>query len=90
MLTKEASKEKWMRHGHMHICGVSNMKELVICEKWWLTKEASKAKENETWVYAKITSQNGKVAYEIELWIRIDKEDFMHDINQYEFKRRLG
>ena len=31
-------------------------------------------------------SQTGKLAYEIELRIRIDKEDFMHDTNQYEFK----
>ena len=31
-------------------------------------------------------SQNGKLAYVIELGIHIDKEDFMHDINQYEFK----
>ena len=29
-------------------------------------------------------SQIGKPIYEIEL--RIDKEDFMHDTNQYEFK----
>ena len=49
-------------------------------------KKASKTKENETWVYAKITSQNGKLAYVIELRIQIDKEDFMHDTNQYEFK----
>ena len=56
------------------------------CDKWWLTKEASKAKVNETWVYANITSQIGKLAYEIEFRIQIDKEDFIHDINQYEFK----
>ena len=31
-------------------------------------------------------SQIGKFAYEIELRIQIDKEDFMHDTNQYEFK----
>ena len=31
-------------------------------------------------------SQIGKLAYEIELRIQIDKEDFMHDTNQYEFK----
>ena len=31
-------------------------------------------------------SQNGKLAYVIELRIQIDKEDFMHDTNQYEFK----
>ena len=31
-------------------------------------------------------SQIGKIAHEIELRVRIDKEDFMHDINQYEFK----
>ena len=31
-------------------------------------------------------SQIGKLAYEIELRIRIDKEDFMHDTNKYEFK----
>ena len=31
-------------------------------------------------------SQIGKLAYEIKLWIQIDKEDFMHDINQCEFK----
>ena len=54
--------------------------------KWWLTKEASKAKMNETWVDAYMLSQIGKLAYEIEFGIQIDKEDFMHDINQYEFK----
>ena len=31
-------------------------------------------------------SQIGKLAYEIEMRIQIDKEDFMHAINQYEFK----
>ena len=31
-------------------------------------------------------SQIGKLAYKIELRIRIDNEDFMHDTNQYEFK----
>ena len=31
-------------------------------------------------------SQNRKLAYEIELRIQIDKEDFMHDINQCKFK----
>ena len=31
-------------------------------------------------------SQNRKLAYVIKLRIRIDKEDFMHDTNQYEFK----
>ena len=31
-------------------------------------------------------SQIGKLAYVIELRIQIDKEDFMHDINQHEFK----
>ena len=35
---------------------------------------------------AKITSQNRKFAYVIELRIRIDKEDSMHDTNQHEFK----
>ena len=50
------------------------------------TREASKAKVNKTLVYAKIMSQIGKLAYEIELRIQIDIEDFMHDINQYEFK----
>ena len=30
-------------------------------------------------------SQIGKLAYEIESGIQIDKEDFMHDINQCEF-----
>ena len=62
------------------------MKELVICDKWLLTKEANKTKVNETWAYAKITSQIGKVAYEIELEIQIDKEHFMNEINQHEFK----
>ena len=33
-----------------------------------------------------MTSQNGKLAYVIVLRIRIDKEDFMHDTNQHEFK----
>ena len=41
---------------------------------------------NETWAYTKIMSQIGKFAYKIELRIQIDKEDFMHDINQHEFK----
>ena len=31
-------------------------------------------------------SQIGKLAYKIELRIRIDNKDFMHDTNQYEFK----
>ena len=62
------------------------MEELVTYDKWLLTKEASKSKVNETWAYTKITSQIGKLAYEIELRFQIDKEDFMHDINQYEFK----
>ena len=31
-------------------------------------------------------SQNRKLAYVIELRIRIDKENFMHDTNQHEFK----
>ena len=56
------------------------------CHKLWLTKEVSKAKVNETWVYAYMMSQNRKLAYVIKLRIRIDKEDFMHDTNQYEFK----
>ena len=62
------------------------MEELVTYDKWLLTKDARKAKVNKTWVYAKIMSQIGKVTYEIELGIQIDKEDFMHDINQHEFK----
>ena len=61
------------------------MEDLVICDKW-LFKEASKAKENETWVDAYMMSQIGKLAYKIELRIRIDNEDFMHDTNQYELK----
>ena len=36
--------------------------------------------------YAQMMSQNGKFAYAIELRIQIDKEDFMHDTNQHEFK----
>ena len=28
----------------------------------------------------------GKLGHEIELWIQIEREDFMHDINQCEFK----
>ena len=31
-------------------------------------------------------SQIEKLAYKIELEIQIDKEEFMHDINQHEFK----
>ena len=62
------------------------MEDLVTCDKWLLTKEASKAKENETWVDAYMMSQIGKIAYKIELRIRIDNEDFMHGTNQYEFK----
>ena len=31
-------------------------------------------------------SQIGKLAYEIELGNQIDREHFMHDINQHEFK----
>ena len=34
-------------------------------------------------------SQIGKLAYMIELTIQTDNEDFMHDTNQYEFKRAL-
>ena len=45
------------------------MEEFVTCDKWLLTKEASKAKLNEIWVYAYIMSQIGKVAYVIELRI---------------------
>ena len=33
-----------------------------------------------------VESQIGKLAYVIESGIQIDKEDFMHDINQHEFK----
>ena len=62
------------------------MEDLVTCDKWLLTKEASKAKENETWVDAYIMSQIGKLAYKSELRIRIDNEYFMYDTNQYEFK----
>ena len=62
------------------------MEDLVTCDKWLLTKEASKAKENETWVDAYMMSQIGKLAYKIELRTRTDNEDFMHDTNQYEFK----
>ena len=57
------------------------MEELVTCDKSLLTKEASKTKVNETWVYAYMMSQIGKIAKEIELRIQIDKEDFMHDTN---------
>ena len=62
------------------------MEELVTHDKRLLIKEASKAKENETWVDAYMMSQIGKLAYEIELRIQIDKEDFVHDTNQCEFK----
>ena len=62
------------------------MEDLVTYDKWLLTKKASKVKENETWVDAYMMSQIGKLAYKIELRIRIDNEDFMHDTNQYEFK----
>ena len=41
---------------------------------------------NETRVHAYMQSHIEKLAYEIEWWIQIDKEDFMHDINQFEFK----
>ena len=51
-----------------------------------LKKQASKVKENETWVDAYMMSQIEKLGYEIELKIQIDKKDFMHDINQWEFK----
>ena len=71
-----------MRHDIL----VHSLKFGRTCHKWWLTKEASKAKVNETWVYACMMSQIGKLAYEIESGIQIDKEDFMHDINQHEFK----
>ena len=30
--------------------------------------------------------QIGNLAHEIQLWIQIDKKDFMHDINQCGFK----
>ena len=62
------------------------MEDLVTCDKWLLTKEASKEKKNETWVDAYMMSQIGKLAYKIELRIQTDNEDFMHDTNQYEFK----
>ena len=68
----------------MCLCIVSKFGR--TCHKLWLTKEANKAKVNETWVYANIKSQIGKLAYKIELRIQIDKEDFMHDTNQYELK----
>ena len=71
-----------MRHDML----VHSIKFGRTCHKWWLTKEACKAKMNETWVYVYMMSQIGKLAYEIELRIRIDKKDFIHDINQYEFK----
>jgi len=48
--------------------------------------QASKAKENETWVDTYMMSQIGRLAYKIKLRIQIDNEDFMHDTNQYEFK----
>ena len=51
-----------------------------------MSREASKAKEDETWVDAYMMSQIGKLAYKIELRIQTDNEDFMHDTNQYEFK----
>ena len=57
------------------------MEDLVTCDKWLLTKEAGKAKENETWVDAYMMSQIGKLAYKIELRIQIDNEDFMHGTN---------
>ena len=58
------------------------MEDFVTCDKWLLTKEASKAKENETWD-AYMMSQIEKLAYKIELRIQTDNEDFMHDTNQY-------
>ena len=82
----QIDKQKFCEWDVICLCIVSNMEGLVTYDKWLLTKEASKAKVNEIWVYAKIMSQNGKLAYVIELRIRIDKEDFMHDINQHEFK----
>ena len=60
------------------------MEDLVTCDKWLLTKKASKAKENETWVDVYMMFQIEKLAYKIELRIWIDNEDFMHDTNQYE------
>ena len=33
-----------------------------------------------------VSNQIAQLAYEIELRIQIDKENFMHDINQHEFK----
>ena len=62
------------------------MEELVTYNRWLLTKEASKAKVNETWIDVHMLSQIGKFVYKIELRIQIDKEDFMHDTNQHEFK----
>ena len=41
---------------------------------------------NETRVHAYMLSKIRKFAYEIEWLIQIDKEDFMHDINECEFK----
>ena len=82
----QSDKKRFCEWDMICLCIVSSLEEIVICDKCWLTKEASKAKVNETWVYANITSQIGKLAYEIEFRIQIDKEDFIHDINQYEFK----
>ena len=41
----------------------------------------SKEHVNKTRIHVYIQSQIGKFAYEIELCIQMDKEDFMHDTN---------
>ena len=53
---------------------------------FYYQRKQSKKHMNETRVHAYMQSQIGKIAYETEWWIQIDKEDFMHDINQCEFK----
>ena len=77
---------KVMRMRHDMLLHSLKLGRLVIWDEYYCTKKASKRKVNETWVDVYMLSQIGKLAYEIKWWIYIDKEDFMHDTNQHEFK----
>ena len=79
---------KWQVKDLWHDMLMHTLKFGWTFHMWWilLSKEASKEKVNDTWVYVYMMSQIKKLGYEIELKIQIDKKDFMHDINQWEFK----
>ena len=59
---------------------------LVTWDEYCCQGKQVREKVNETWVDVYILSQIGKLTYKIELRIQIDKEDFIHDTNQHEFK----